>query len=147
MSTPDGVLLMKLRSEAKLPGHSHPGDGGWDLFSAINVTIEPGERQAIPTGIAIAMPAGMVGLVHARSGRALKEGLALVNAPGVVDAAYRGELQVIAINLDSRRAIDIAVGDRIAQLLFAYVPHITFHEVAELPGTHRGDGGFGSSGQ
>jgi dUTP pyrophosphatase len=147
MSTPEGVLITLLRKDARLPARTYAGDAGWDLFSAANLTIAPGERHAIPTGIALAMPAGMVGLVHARSGRALKEGLALVNAPGVVDAGYRGELHVIAVNLDTDQPIEIAVGDRVAQLLFAYVPRITFHEVAELPGTHRGDGGFGSSGQ
>lgn len=147
MSIREQVLITRVRDGCRMPTRSHAGDAGWDLFSASDHVIQPGERTAIPTGIALAMPPGLVGLVHARSGRALRDGFALVNSPGVVDSGYRGELQVIAINLDPQVTIEIVAGDRVAQLLFAYVPDVDFLEIEELPGSGRGDAGFGSSGQ
>lgn len=147
MSTHEAVLFTRLHPDAQVPHRAHPGDAGWDICSVEDVVLAPGERAAIRTGLAIAMPPGLVGLVHARSGRARRHGLALVNAPGVVDAGYRGELTVVCINLDPEQPIHIAMKDRIAQLLFQRVESVDFFEVETLPGTHRGDGGFGSSGQ
>jgi dUTP pyrophosphatase len=147
MSIPESVLINRLHPAARLPTRAKAGDAGWDIYSVEDVIIEPWQRCAISTGVAIAMPGNLVGLVHARSGRALREGFALVNAPGVVDAGFRGELKVIAINLDPVTPIEVRVGDRIAQLIFQELAHMTFVEVADLPGSDRGTGGFGSSGQ
>lgn len=147
MSIPEDVLIVRVDPAARLPERANPGDAGWDLFSIEAVRLEPGARHAVRTGLAIAMPPGLVALVHARSGRARREGLALVNAPGVVDAGYRGEITVVVVNLDPRDPITIAHGDRIAQVLFQRVSSIRWHEVEALPRTHRGSAGFGSSGQ
>jgi dUTP pyrophosphatase len=147
-SIPDvTVLVQRLHPDAVLPEIAHPGDAGMDLHSALECIIRPGERTAIPTGIAIGLPPGYAGFVHARSGRALREGLAIVNAPGLIDAGYRGEIKVIATNLDPSAAIHIHVGDRIAQLVIQAVPHVRLVHVEELPGSHRGGAGFGSSGK
>lgn len=129
-----------------VPARESPGDAGWDLRARTDVHLEPGERALIPTGIAIALPAGYVGLVHPRSGLAIRSGFTLVNAPGTVDAGYRGEISVIGMNADPAQAIDIARGDRIAQLLVQEFCSVTWSEVAQLPGSRRGEGGFGSSG-
>lgn len=129
-----------------LPQRESPGDAGWDLRARVDVHLEPGERALIPTGIAIALPAGYVGLVHPRSGLAIRSGFTLVNAPGTIDAGYRGEISVVGMNADPKRAIEIARGDRIAQLLVKEFCSVKWREVGVLPGSGRGEGGFGSSG-
>ncbi|MGH2693453.1 MAG: dUTP diphosphatase [Actinomycetota bacterium] len=129
-----------------LPAYAHPGDAGLDLLAAEDVSLKPGERAAVPTGMAVAIPEGYAGFVHARSGRALKEGLALANAPGLIDSGYRGEIRVIVVNLDQDAPIDIRRGDRIAQLVIQPVALAELHEVEELPPSGRGEGGFGSTG-
>ncbi len=130
-----------------LPRYASTGDAGLDLFAAEDVSLEPGKRAAIPTGIAVAIPDGHAGFVHARSGRALKEGLALVNAPGLIDSGYRGEIKVIVVNLDPRSPIDIRRGDKIAQLVVQPVATVDPVIVDELPPSDRGEGGFGSTGR
>lgn len=140
------VLIQRLDPQLPLPERGRPGDAGWDLRSRIDVRLEPGERALIPTGIALALPAGFVGLIHPRSGSALRSGFTLVNSPGTVDAGYRGEISVIGLNTDRSHAIEIARGDRIAQLLVQRFRTIEWCEVDELPGSWRGEGGFGSSG-
>lgn len=140
------VLIKRLDKELPLPSYANPGDAGADLYSRIDAQISPGERKLIPTGIAIALPPGFAAFVHPRSGRAIKEGLGMVNAPGTVDAAYRGELQVILINHDPEATISIKRGERIAQLIIQRVEHAEFVELDELPGSARGAGGFGSTG-
>lgn len=129
-----------------VPHRESPGDAGWDLRARFDVHLEPGERALIPTGIALALPAGYVGLVHPRSGLAIRSGFTLVNAPGTIDAGYRGEISVIGMNVDPAQAIDIARGDRIAQLLVQEFCSVSWREVEDLPGSRRGEGGFGSSG-
>lgn len=140
------VLVQRLDPDLPLPAYEHPGDAGLDLRSRVDVTLEPGERALIPTGISIALPAGYVALVHPRSGLALRHGLSLVNAPGTIDAGYRGEIGVIAINHDPVASFAVHRGDRIAQLLVLPVVRARLLDVAELPGSHRGEGGFGSTG-
>jgi dUTP pyrophosphatase len=140
------VLVTRLDPELPLPAYEHPGDAGLDLRSRIDVTLEPGERKLVPTGIAIALPAGYVALVCARSGLALRHGIGLVNAPGVVDAGYRGEIGVILVNHDPAHEFTVSRGDRIAQLVLQEAPRARLVEVVELPGSHRGEGGFGSTG-
>ena len=141
------VLITRLDKELPIPNYSKPGDAGADLYSRVDIELKPGERKLIPTGIAIAIPPGYAAFVHPRSGRAIKEGLGMVNAPGTVDAAYRGELQVILINHDSAQSIKIERGERIAQLVIQRVEHGEFIEVHELPGSPRGESGFGSTGK
>lgn len=140
------VLITRLDPELPLPSYAKPGDAGADLYSRIDLELAPGERAMVPTGIAIALEPGYVALVHPRSGRAAKEGLGMVNAPGTVDAGYRGELQVILINQDSKNPISIKRGERIAQLVIQPVIRAELIEVESLPGTNRGAGGFGSTG-
>ena len=140
------VLITRLDPGLPLPAYEHPGDAGLDLRSRVEVTLAPGERGLVPTGIAIALPPGYAAFVHPRSGLALKQGLGVVNSPGTIDAGYRGEISVILINYDMLTAIMIGRGDRIAQLVIQQVARAALHEVAELPGTHRGGGGFGSTG-
>lgn len=141
------VLIKRLDPELPLPSYAKPGDAGADIYSRIDAELNPGERKLIPTGIAIALPPGFAAFVHPRSGRAIKEGLGMVNAPGTVDAAYRGELQVILINHDSQNSISIRRGERIAQLVIQKVEHAEFIELEELPGSSRGASGFGSTGK
>ena len=141
------VLITRLDPELPLPSYAKPGDAGADLYSRIDLELAPGERAMVPTGIAIALEPGYVALVHPRSGRAAKEGLGMVNAPGTVDAGYRGELQVILINQDSMNPISIKRGERIAQLVIQPVIRAELIEVESLPGTNRGVGGFGSTGK
>ena len=129
-----------------LPSYSHPGDAGADLATAEDVELGPGERVLVRTGLAIALPAGYAAFVHPRSGLAAKYGVTLVNAPGTVDAGYRGEIKVTLLNTDSDRAVRFNRGDRIAQLVIQRVERAVFHEVEVLPGSSRGDGGFGSTG-
>jgi len=140
------VLITRLDDSLPLPSYEHPGDAGLDLRAAESVTIAPGERALVATGIAIALPAGFAAFVHPRSGLALRAGLGMVNAPGVIDAGYRGEIKVILVNHDLRESIEIAHGDRIAQLVIQQVETAELIEVTELPGSHRGGGGFGSTG-
>lgn len=140
------MLVQRLDPELPLPAYEHPGDAGLDLRARVDVRLVPGERALIPTGIAIALPPGYVALVHPRSGLALRRGLGLLNAPGTIDAGYRGEIGVIAVNHDPHEAIEIARGDRIAQLVILPVAVARLVEVSALPGSHRGEGGFGSTG-
>ena len=128
------------------PRFAHPGDAGADLVSTERVVLEPGERAVVPTGVRIALPAGTVGFVVPRSGLAAKHGLTVVNAPGTIDAGYRGELKVILCNTDAREAYTIEPGDRIAQLIVLPIPPVEFVPVDELPEGVRGDAGFGSTG-
>jgi dUTP pyrophosphatase len=141
------ILITRLDTELPLPRYAKGGDAGADIYSRIDITLAPGERALVPTGIAIAIPNGYVALVHPRSGLAIKHGVTMVNAPGTVDAAYRGELQCIMINHDQLEAVSFKRGDRIAQLVFQKVEQVEFVEVSTLPGSGRGEGGFGSTGR
>ena len=141
------VEITRLVDDLPLPSYARDGDAGLDLFCAEGTTLEPGDRHAVPTGVAVAIPHGYAGFVHARSGRALREGLALANAPGLIDAGYRGEIKVIVVNLDPKEPIKLGRGEKIAQLVIQPVVQAELHEVAELPGSERGDGGFGSTGR
>ncbi len=140
------VLLQLLDPELPAPAYAHPGDAGADLVSRVDVTLAPGERSTVPTGVAIALPEGYAAFVHPRSGLAARHGLTVVNAPGTVDAGYRGEIAVTLLNTDREHALELRRGDRIAQLVVQRVEHARFVEVGELPGSVRGAGGFGSSG-
>ena len=140
------VLIKRLDPGVPLPKYSKGGDAGADIVTRIDLTLEPGERALAPTGIAIALPNGYAAFAHPRSGLAIKHGVSMVNTPGTIDAGFRGELQVILINLDPREAISFKRGDRIAQLVFQKVEHADFVEVEELPGSGRSYGGFGSTG-
>ena len=140
------VLITRLDPELPLPEYAHPGDAGADLRSAIDITLAPGERAMVPTGIAIALPEGLAAFVHPRSGLAVRHGLSMVNAPGTIDAGYRGEISVLLINHDRTEPISIQRGDRIAQLVIQRVEAATFVEVDVLPESLRGAGGFGSTG-
>ena len=141
------ILIRRLDEGLPLPERAHPGDAGFDLRSAIDVTLKPGERVMIPTGIAVAIPSGFAGLVQPRSGLAARHGVGIVNSPGLIDAGYRGEIKVIAINLDPNEPFEVARGDKIAQLVIYPVPETTLREVPELPASDRGEGGFGSTGR
>jgi dUTP pyrophosphatase len=141
-----GLPFRKLRPEAQLPSAQHPGDAGLDLRSAIDVVVEPGERVMIPTGVAVAIPDGHAGLVLPRSGLASKHGLTMANAPGLIDAGYRGEVICAAVNLDREEPVKILVGDRIAQLVVVALPEVEPGWVEDLPESHRGEAGFGSTG-
>lgn len=129
------------------PRYAHPGDAGMDLVATTSLTLLPMQRALVPTGVAIALPQGYVGLVTPRSGLALRHGISMVNAPGVIDAGYRGEIGVILWNTDSAESFDVATGDRIAQLVVMRVSEATFLSVDSLPGSHRAEGGFGSTGR
>ena len=141
------VLITRLDPDLPLPRYAKGGDAGADIVSRIDITLAPGERALVPTGIAIALPDGYVALVHPRSGLAIKHGVTMVNAPGTVDAGYRGELQIILINHDRNEAVSFKRGDRIAQLVIQKVERAEFVEVRDLPGSGRGTGGFGSTGR
>ena len=140
------LQVRRLDPDLPLPTYARDGDAGLDLLSTEDVTLGPGERAAIPTGIAVAIPPGHAGFVHARSGKALKEGLAVANAPGLIDAGYRGEIKVIAVNLDHASSIDIKRGEKIAQLVVQKVEDVELEAVDELDPSERGEGGFGSTG-
>jgi dUTP pyrophosphatase len=140
------IPLTRLDPDLPVPTRAHAGDAGVDLHITADATIAPGERLVVGTGIAVALPVGTVGLVHPRSGLAARSGLSIVNAPGTIDAGYRGEIKVCLINLDPREAIDLVRGDRIAQLIVQRVELVTFVEVDSLDDTARGSGGYGSSG-
>lgn len=138
--------VQRLDASVPLPRYAHEGDAGLDLAAAAACTLAPGERTAVPTGLVVAVPDGWVGLVHPRSGLARRHGLTVANAPGTIDAGYRGELAVLLVNL-GQEPVRIERGDRIAQLLLQRVGHARVVEVARLDGTARGDGGFGSTGR
>ncbi|WP_336627306.1 MULTISPECIES: dUTP diphosphatase [unclassified Microbacterium] len=131
---------------AHVPVYAHPGDAGADLVSAEELRLGPGERALVATGVRIALPDGYVAFVVPRSGLAAKHGITIVNAPGTVDAGYRGEIKVSLLNTDATEPYDIAIGDRIAQLIVMPVPRVRFLPVDELPESARGEGGFGSTG-
>ncbi|MBV2151596.1 dUTP diphosphatase [Kitasatospora sp. SUK 42] len=143
---PLDVLIRRIDAELPLPEYAQPGDAGADLRTTVDAELAPGERAVLPTGIAIALPDGYAAFVHPRSGLAARCGVALVNAPGTVDAGYRGEIKVIVVNLDPHEGVSFRRGDRIAQLVIQQVEKARFHEVAELPGSARAEGGFGSTG-
>ena len=138
--------VVRLDPDLPLPAYAHPGDAGADLVTAVDVTLQPGERALVPTGIAMAVPEGYVALVHPRSGLAARHGLSIVNTPGTIDAGYRGEVSVLLVNLDPAEPIELRRGDRVAQLVFQRVELAAFAEVEVLPDTARGVGGYGSTG-
>ena len=140
------VEVRRLDPGLPVPAYAHEGDAGADLYAAADIVLAPGERALVPTGVAIALPPGFVGLVHPRSGLAAKLGVTVLNAPGTVDAGYRGEILVNLINHDPVTAARIARGDRIAQLVVQRVERADFHLVEELSDTSRGAGGHGSTG-
>ena len=135
-----------LDPDLEAPSYAHPGDAGADLRAREGVVLLPGERKLVPTGVAIALPEGFVALIHPRSGLATKHGLTIVNAPGTVDAGYRGEISVTLLNTDSSQPIELRRGDRIAQMVIQRVEYAQFIPVSELSGSVRGTGGFGSTG-
>ena len=141
------VLITRLDESIPLPRYAKGGDAGADIVSRIDITLKPGERALVPTGISIALPDGYAAFVHPRSGLAIKHGVTMVNAPGTVDAGFRGELQCIMINHDQHESIIFKKGDRIAQLVIQKVERAEFIEVKDLPGSGRGTDGFGSTGR
>jgi len=145
MSDPK-VLVKRLFDGVPLPVYGKPGDAGADITTRVDITLQPGERALVPTGLSIALPFGFAAFVHPRSGLAIKHGVSMVNTPGTIDAGFRGELQVILINHDLREAISLQKGDRIAQLVIQRVERGDFIEVDDLPGSERSSGGFGSTG-
>ena len=140
------VALLRLDRDLPPPSYAHPGDAGADLRTTVDVTLAPGERTLVPTGVALALPEGHVGLVHPRSGLAARHGLSVVNAPGTIDAGYRGEITVCLVNLDPTTPITLHRGDRIAQLVVQRFERAEFVEVDSLDTSARGDGGYGSTG-
>jgi dUTP pyrophosphatase len=142
---PVQLLIQRLDSDLPLPAHELPGDAGLDIYARVTLELAPGERALIPTGIAIALPAGYVGLIHPRSGLAARHGFTLVNSPGTIDSGYRGEISIIGLNtgVDS---FTIVRGDRVAQLVVMELPRVLIQEVKTLPGSVRSAGGFGSTG-
>ena len=140
------ILIQRLDPDLPLPQREYPGDAGLDLRARVDVELTPGQRVLIPTGISIALPPGFVGLIHPRSGLALRTGFTLVNSPGTIDAGFRGEISVIGLNSDVAATVRIERGDRIAQLVIQQIPEFTLVEVSELPGSVRSEQGFGSSG-
>jgi dUTP pyrophosphatase len=140
------IPIRRLDPELPLPAYAHPGDAGADLFAAEDTELAPGARAAVRTGVAVAIPEGYAGLVHPRSGLAARLGVTVLNAPGTVDAGYRGEILVILVNHDPANTVKISRGDRIAQLVVQRVERAEFLEVDELDDTARGAGGHGSTG-
>jgi dUTP pyrophosphatase len=143
---PVDVSLTRLDPDVPLPAYAHPGDAGADLITTVDVELAPGERRLVPTGVALALPEGYVGLVHPRSGLAARHGISLVNAPGTIDAGYRGEVQVLLVNTDRDQPVRLRRGDRVAQLVVQRVEQVRFVEVDALPPSVRGAGGYGSTG-
>lgn len=141
------LAIQRLREDAQLPSRSHSDDAGLDLYAAEPVTLAPGARAVVPTGIAVEIPERHAGLVVPRSGLAARHGITVVNAPGLIDAGYRGELKVVLLNTDRDASFEVAAGDRIAQLLITRIESPDLIEVAELPPSRRANGGFGSSGR
>jgi len=140
------ISIKRLDAELPVPSYAHPGDAGADLYSAIELTLDPGERALVPTGIALALPEGYVALVHPRSGLAARHGISVVNSPGTIDAGYRGEVQVCLVNTDPTEPFAVRRGDRIAQLVIQRFETATFVEAVDLPESARGEGGYGSTG-
>jgi dUTP pyrophosphatase len=140
------VQVVRLDPDLPLPSYAHPGDAGADLVTAVDVTLAPGERALVPTGMALALPEGYVALVHPRSGLAARHGLSIVNTPGTIDAGYRGEIKVLLVNHDPTEPIELRRGDRVAQLVVQRFEHARFVEVPQLPTSARGAGGYGSTG-
>lgn len=140
------LAVTRLRPDAVLPSRAHEGDAGLDLTTCERVELGPGERAVVPTGVAIALPDGFAGFVQPRSGLAARHGITIVNAPGLIDSGYRGELRVVLLNTDRERTFVAEPGDRIAQLVVLAVAAVEPVEVAELPGSVRGTAGFGSTG-
>lgn len=141
------VLIKILDAGISIPTYARSGDAGADLVTRIDLTIAPGERKLVPTGISIALPAGYAAFIHPRSGLAINHGVTIVNAPGTVDAGFRGELQIILINHDLAETVTLSRGERIAQLIIQRVERAEFVQVEELPGSDRGTHGFGSTGR
>ena len=141
------LRVQRLASEARLPTRAHPGDAGLDLYALHEVRLAPGERGTVRTGVAVEIPEGQAGLVLPRSGLARRHGISLVNAPGLIDAGYRGEVQVLLLNSDRHETFALAAGDRVAQLVLVDVALTEVVEVEQLTASARGDGGFGSSGR
>ena len=140
------ILITLLDDGVPMPAYAHPGDAGADLVTTVDVTLAPLQRATVPTGVAIALPDGYAAFVHPRSGLAARHGLTIVNAPGTVDAGYRGEIAVTLYNSDPAETITLTRGDRIAQLVIQQVARARFVQAERLPGSARGEGGFGSSG-
>ena len=140
------ISIVRLDPDLPLPAYAHPGDAGADLLTTVDVTLRPGERAMVPTGIALALPDGYVALVHPRSGLAARHGLSIVNTPGTIDAGYRGEVKVMLINHDPVAAVELRRGDRVAQLVVQRFERARFVEVQQLPDSVRGEGGYGSTG-
>jgi len=140
------VLLRRLDPEVPLPAYAREGDAGCDLVTTVDVDLAPGERALLPTGVAIALPEGYAGFVHPRSGLAASSGVGVVNAPGTIDAGYRGEIKVVLINHDPRHRVRLARLDRVAQLVVQRVEQVAWRETAALPPSQRGEGGHGSTG-
>ncbi|MEV0821123.1 dUTP diphosphatase [Nonomuraea rubra] len=141
------VLIQRLDPGLPIPSYAHPGDAGADLHAAEDVELMPGERAVVGTGLAIALPDGFAAFVHPRSGLAARHGVTLVNAPGTVDAGYRGEIKVTVINTDLKEPFRLRRGDRVAQLVIQRVERVAFVEAGQLPESARGAGGFGSTGR
>jgi dUTP pyrophosphatase len=141
------LQVQRVREEARLPSRAHVGDAGLDLYAAEAATIDPGERTTVATGIAVEVPPGYAGLVLPRSGLAARHGIALVNAPGLIDSGYRGEIKILLLNTDRTDAFEISPGDRIAQLVVSPIADAVPVEITELASSARGTGGFGSSGR
>ena len=140
------VLITRVDPAAEMPAYAHRGDAGADLVTTVDVRLQPGERALVPTGVAVALPEGYAAFVHPRSGLAARCGLSIVNTPGTIDAGYRGEITVLLVNHDPSGPIELARGDRIAQLVVQRVERAEFTEVDALPGSPRGGGGYGSTG-
>lgn len=143
---PVDVLVQRIDPEMPLPERQHPGDAGFDLHTTCGVLLACGQRDLLPTGIAMALPVGTVAFVVPRSGLAVKYGVSLLNAPGTIDAGYRGEIKVSIVNLDPKEPVEFVRGDRIAQLIVQRIPDVRLHEVDRLPGSERSMSGFGSTG-
>jgi dUTP pyrophosphatase len=140
------VLVQRIDADSPLPLYALPGDAGADIVTAEDVTLQPGQRAVLPTGLALAVPPGYAAFVHPRSGLAARAGLGLVNSPGTIDSGYRGEVKVVVINHDTAQPLRLRRGDRIAQLVIQRVAHARFLEVTQLPPSQRGTGGHGSTG-
>lgn len=141
------IPAVALDPSLPLPTYAMPGDAALDLLARVDVTVSPGERAAVPTGVAIALPPGYAGFVQARSGRALREGLGIANAPGLIDSGYRAEIKVIVVNLDTEVPVRVERGEKIAQLVVQRVENVQLEVTDILPPSDRGEGGFGSTGR
>ncbi len=146
MSRGVDLLVVRLDEGLPLPAYALPGDAGFDICTSVDITLAAGERAVVPTGIALALPDGYAAFVHPRSGLAAKHGLTVVNAPGTIDAGYRGEVRVCLLNTDRSESVSLKRGDRIAQIVIQPVVRAVLHEAERLPGSHRGEGGYGSTG-